>query len=279
MVDVDLTAAAGLPVRLHPASGRLTALPPAELPDEDARSLDAMRPVLRDPEAAGPDPLYWMYRDAGVRADTGPARDLGLRYDLTVLAGTAVGAERVKTFGHVHPAAPGGDLAYPELYQVVAGRGFILLQREREGWTETVAIPCGPADLVLIPPGYAHATVNDGDEPLVLANWVAGGFRSDYGPIAERRGMAFYRLARAGAGGWEPNVRYGRARLLLGVPTPPALIGARAREPIYRLGVVEPGRLRFLVDPAAFRPLWRELDALLAGARPLAEFQPGRTGS
>lgn len=254
--ELDLTQAVGFPVRLDPDSGRLRCLPPAQAPAEDPRPLAAMRPVLRDRDAPGPDPLYWMYRGAGVPAEDEAARSLGLRYDLTVLRAGRVGAEAVKTFGHVHPPAPGG-LAYPEVYQVVHGRAWVLLQRERRGVAELLAVAAGPGDVVVIPPGYAHATVNAGEGPVVLANWVYEGFASDYGPVAARGGLAWFWLA--DPPGWERNPSYSGARLRELPPAPPALLGLRPGEPLYALGTRDPERLRFLADPAAHAALWREL--------------------
>lgn len=256
---MDLTARAGFPLHLDPEDGRLTCPPPARAPRPEPRTLAAMRAVLYDPDASGPDPLYWMYRGAGVPQETERAARLGLRFDLTVLRPGAVGGEPVKTFGHVHPCPPGGRLAYPELYQVVHGRAVILLQQERDGGVELLAVECGPGDAVLIPPGFAHATVNAGEGWLVLANWVFAGFASDYAPVAARRGLAYYRLV--GPDRWEPNPRYGHARLRTGAPTPAELLGLAPGEPIYTLGARAPERLGYLRDPDAWGDLWRAVGA------------------
>lgn len=227
---------------------------PAAAPAEEARSLAALRPVLRDPDATGPDPAYRMYRGAGVPAQLEVPGRLGLRFDLTVLRAGRIGHEPVKTFGHAHPPAPGGDVSYPELYQVLHGQAWILLQRQQGEMTELFAIPAGPGDLVLIPPGFAHATVNGGDGPLVLANWVCGSFASDYEGVRARRGMAFYRLADR----WEPNPRYPRPVLYRAAPTPAGLLGLKPGEPVYAWGVRQPERLGFLSRPAEQPEPWRE---------------------
>src|SRR5207237_7931516 len=121
----DLTAAAGIPVRVDPRSAALELAPELEVEEYAVRTLAAARDVYRDPpqEAA---PLYHMAN--GVWPRGGVDRESPLRYELTALRPGVVGAEWVKTVGHVHGSAPDG-LGYPEAYEVVAGRAVFLLFR------------------------------------------------------------------------------------------------------------------------------------------------------
>ncbi|MFS8570396.1 MAG: glucose-6-phosphate isomerase family protein [Thermaerobacter sp.] len=254
---MDLTPRLGFTAFLDEASCRLqgggqwTPGPP------DVRALEAMRPVLADPAAQGPAELYFMYRGAGPAAPQAGARRRGLRYDLTVLRPGLVGREYVKTFGHEHPAAPDG-IAYPELYQVAAGRAWFILQDRRT----VLVIAAGPGDCALIPPGFGHVTVNVGPGPLVLANWVDGGFTSLYDGYRQRRGAAVYVEAGSGGPVLRSNPAYHPAPAVRwGAPTPPDLVGLQEPgEPIFTAVCRDPDRFAYLCRPAAAAALWARLD-------------------
>lgn len=257
----DLSDACGLPLRLR-ADGRLEfgpGLPPVE---PDVRTLEAMREVLADPEADGPNELYYMYRDVGRPEDKARTAAVGLRYDVTVILPALLGREHAKTYGHYHPQAPTGGY-YPEVYEVISGRALYLLQRRGgDGAVDDVlVVEARPGDKVFMLPGYGHATINPGDEPLVMANWVAAAFASEYGDYRARHGAAYYELAGAEGPGWRPNPHYPALPPLRAVrPRCPAdTTGLAAGRSMYADGVAHPERLRYLVSPTLYPGEWSEL--------------------
>ncbi|HEX6989084.1 MAG TPA: glucose-6-phosphate isomerase family protein [Bacillota bacterium] len=256
---MDLTAGLGFRASVDPMSCRLQGGGDWEAGAPAARTLAELRPVLADPEAGGPDQVYFMYRDAGPAEPRRAARRLGLRYDLTVLRPGRIGPEYVKTFGHEHPAAPDG-VAYPELYQVVAGEAWFILQDARR----VRVIRAAAGDCALIPPGFGHVTVNVGSGPLVLANWVEATFASRYGPYRRRRGAAVYVVAGEAGPALRPNPAYDPAPAVEELePTPPGRVGlTRAGEPIFTAVCRDPGRFAYLVRPGGAASLWARLDGV-----------------
>lgn len=176
------------------------------LPAPHIRTLADMAEVLAEPEGAASDPgrpLYFMYRDlARTDADRQWLEAHALRYDATVIPPGRVGEEYVKTKGHFHPVNRAG-VRFPEVYEVIAGEAHFLLQT----WTadDVVLVDGSAGDVVVIPPGYGHVTINPGDEKLVLANIVSTAFSSDYAQYIERHGAAYYELA---DGTLAPNPAY-----------------------------------------------------------------------
>ena len=151
------------------------------------RTLQQMKGVLmsRVDENANPD-MYYMYR--GVYA----AEDV--RFDITVIPPRTIMGECTKTFGHYHPGSEDGP-AYPEVYQVLHGSAtFIMQKRNRNGSVDAIIVDAGEGDIVLLPPGFGHVSVNRGMGTLVLSNLVYERFESMYGDYAENRGAAFYYL-------------------------------------------------------------------------------------
>lgn len=237
------------------------------------RTLRDLRPVLRDPEAVGPSVVYWMYRGAGPEEYASNVLALqNLRYDVTVLRSGLIGGEYVKTFGHVHPPAPDG-LSYPELYQVVFGRAWFVLQKRTAGGVNVRIVRASAGDSVLIPPGFGHVSVNIGNTPLVLCNLVADGFQSDYGWFRRCRGAGVYVVAindghdgqakvssTTVQPGLELNPSY-NCHVEINQWPPVALseLGlGDPGEPLFTAVCRQPQRFRFLTRPGDYPELWVE---------------------
>ena len=297
----DLAAAAGLPVSLGVASDapewgaapsddetcRLLFAAPLAAIAPATRPADQLRQVYRDPAAvdrAASQGLYFMYDGVALPEHRAAIARAGLRYDLTLLRRATVGDEPVKTLGHYHDLAPDG-LPYPELYQVVFGVAYFVLQLaherlplapRRDNVTQSppglrslgevgsaVSLPCyqvqrvvvveaRAGDVVLMPPGWGHVSVNAGDTPLVMCNWIADACKAVAEPYLERRGAAWHAVRQQGRLSMSPNRAY---RVVLpmvakrATPRPPL---ALPRGPIYAQGSANLDDLRPLVEPASF---------------------------
>jgi len=129
---------------------------------------------------------YYMYRSVYKNGD--------LRFDITVIPPLRFGEENAKTHGHYHPGSEDG-MGYPEIYQVLHGSAlFILQKKNRNGSVDVMLVRADEKDVVLLPPGYGHVTVNRGEEALVLANLVYDRFESIYTDYDEHQGAAYYYL-------------------------------------------------------------------------------------
>lgn len=200
-----LQTISGLPLRLEDA--RLVFeddLPPVE---PDVRRVEDFEKVLApDSPLTGPEEAYLMYRDIGFPADKEMFRGRNYRYDITILKPGVVGKELLKTVGHYHPVIPGTNITYPEVYEVISGRAHYICQKaEGNKVVEFFVVEALPGQKVVIPPGYGHITINPEDEPLVMSNVTADGFKSIYAPLEELHGAAFYEMANFS---WVKNENY-----------------------------------------------------------------------
>lgn len=177
-----------------------------ELPPPTVRTIEEMRPVLADPKCASEGPLYCMYRDlAKSDADWQWLHAHKLRYDLTVIPPRDLCGEWVKTKGHYHPKCPSG-VGYPEIYEVLEGEAKYLLQSQ--DLLDIVMISAVAGDIVIIPPGYGHTTINPSpDKTLAMANIVSTEFESEYGEYISRHGAAYFLFS---GGEIRKNPRYPR---------------------------------------------------------------------
>lgn len=163
------------------------------LPSPSIRTIDDMRAVLHSPSAVYHEPLYFMYREVSRNEhDRIWMQAHDIRYDITVIPPANLDGEYVKTKGHYHPKNSSG-LGYPELYEVLEGHAHFLLQTR--ALDDVVLIEAHSGDIVVIPPGYGHVTINPTqDQTLTMANLVSTVFSSEYALYDTLHGAAYYEL-------------------------------------------------------------------------------------
>ena len=158
---------------------------------EDETAVDSML-------ASGDDPIIYTGYDGDVPLEPGH-----LQFRSTVISPGTVGSEFFMTKGHHHVR----DSA--ELYLGMSGEGTMLMET-RDG--DFAAERLLPSELVYVPPGWAHRTVNTGSRPLVFLAVYFGDAGHDYRSI-ERSGFS-RRLYRGSRG---PELRAARS-------TPPGAV-------------------------------------------------------
>ncbi len=171
--------------------------------EAEIRWASDLKPVLAYPELLKKDfPAYYMFRDIyKSKEDKEKMLEKGLRYDITYIPPAKIGKEFVKTYGHYHPKA--NSVSYPEVYEVLEGKAIYLLQKGLDV-ERVIVVEAEKGDKVIIPPDYGHVTINPGNEPLRMANWVSRNFKSIYDPYTERKGACYYYLE----DGWVKNDNY-----------------------------------------------------------------------
>jgi glucose-6-phosphate isomerase len=217
---------------------------PFELQSPQIRTTEEMRIVLLNPECQCKDPLYFMYRNvAKTQEDQSWLKEHNLRYDITVIPPALIGEEYVKTKGHYHPKNSYG-IEYPELYEVLDGTGHYLLQKK--DLTDVFVVLASSGDLVLVPPGYGHVTINPtSGRTLVMANLVADNFTSEYYEFEQQHGAAYYEVRNRG---FIRNPKYPRTPMIRQVKVNPACIRAlTGGKSLYDL--VREERMGRILDP------------------------------
>ena len=184
-------------VGLDAATGLVT---PEGVTTTIERRLSDMGGMYQDAEAAermlaDGDPL--LYR---VCAPTVPDEAEHLLFGVTVLESGKVGDEYFMTKGHFHEVEHTA-----EVYQGLSGRGMIVMET-RDG--ETAEMPLDPGGVAYIPPGWAHRSVNVGDEPFVFFYVMPGGAGHDYASFADQ-GFRHIVVDVDGSPSICPNPRFG----------------------------------------------------------------------
>lgn len=166
------------------------------------KQLVDLKPVLQNPDCSGPDPVYWVFYE--LNADKWANN--------TNIAPGKLGEEFTKTYGHYHP-----EDAEPEIYHVIEGEGVLQLQRKHlengqivpERVDKVFLVKAKAGDEITITKEYGHSWSNTGKLPLMqFDNWIWGHTPSDYEPITQVRGMAYYLTAENGELKPVPNPNY-----------------------------------------------------------------------
>lgn len=97
---------------------------------------------------------------------------------LTVLKPGKIGNEFHMTKGHFHEDEKAG-----EVYISIKGQGMVIMQT-KDGQTDEITLLPGAA--AYIPPGWAHRTINTGQEEFIMLAIYPETSGHDYGPIQEK---------------------------------------------------------------------------------------------
>lgn len=184
------------------------------------REFSSMKNYLKDPSAtySGRE-VYRFYRDIAKPEHLDVVHEFGLQYDITIIQPGKLGEEFTKTAGHYHPFKGGTNIRVPEVYEVLYGRAFFLIQRaspDLERLEEVYLISAERGDKMVLPPGFGHISINPTDDILVLANWQPWKNQGLYDAYEKHNGGAYYvvesqRIGQKGKSTTEsfvPNLHY-----------------------------------------------------------------------
>jgi glucose-6-phosphate isomerase len=226
------------------------------LPSPSVRNAKDLRAVLADRSCTATGPVYYMYRDIS-RSDADrrwlSAQDL--RYDITVIPPREICGEFIKTKGHYHPDNPSG-IGYPEVYEVLSGMAHFLIQNR--DFSDIVLIAASAGEIVVIPPGYGHVTINPSKTSVLqMANIVSTRFESDYQGYESLHGAAYFEKVHEG---FVKNPAYTTSSSLRCAKiSQHTAISGTISAPLYYLVEQQNPMLEFLNIPEKYPSLFREL--------------------
>ena len=221
------------------------------------RTIGELGPVLFQPLSENKNrPVYKVWRNLTKKGDAPLLKKLKIHYDITLIFPKKLGRELPKTFGHYHLRNRAG-IGYPEVYEVLKGRGWWLLQkpenRNPKAIEKVYLVEAREREKVIIPPGFGHSLANPGDGELVAANWI-GEFKYDYESYENLRGAAYYLLESKDGKSveLEKNSYYEKVPGLVKLrPKEIPALGILKSKPLYGLAKT-PEKLEFLIKPKKY---------------------------
>ena len=230
-------------------------------PEVEYRKLDAIRASLREPECSGPDPVYAIAMDVGKIAHREELKRRRLLYGLVTYAAGRLGKEPVRSQGHIHRVATHSGWSPPEIYEIWAGRAVVYMQEfAADDPGRCFAVSAEPGDVVVVPPGWAHATLSASEEiPLTFGAWCDRDYGFEYAEIRARQGLAWYaQIDDRGQLEWRRNPKYVPRELFIGRPGDYQGLSLNKGVPIYTQFEKYPDAVQWVSEPARISSVWTD---------------------
>jgi len=229
-------------------------------PTPEIRSLESIRPSLRDPLCAGPEEVYAIAMDVGKTEDIADLKNRGLLYGAVTYAKGRLGEEPVRSQGHIHKKSPRCGWSTPEVYEIWQGTAIILMQEKAEDDPgRCFAVSATAGQVVIVPPDWAHATISaDPQSTLTFGAWCDRDYGFDYTGVRAHKGMAFYPLLdEAGTLYWERNPHYiEKIFLIEKSPEDYIQLGLKKGISIYEQYQANRDIFSFVYAPDKFEKVW-----------------------
>ena len=233
-------------------------------PTPEVRTLDSVRASLREPECQGPQELYAIMMDVGRPQHRDDLVRRHLLFGVVTYASGQLGREPIRSQGHIHAKSPRTGWSTPELYEIWRGKAVILMQERCEADNadpgRCYAVEAGPGDVVLVPPGWAHATISaDPTQPLTFGAWCDRAYAFEYDAVRAHGGLAFFPfIGRDNSLSWIANETYEAGQLVSKQPRVYSEFQIVKGTPIYVQYEQSPGLFDFVPGPANTEELWND---------------------
>ena len=231
-------------------------------PQPELRMLDAIRPSLLDPHCDGPDPVYGIAMNFGRNTERSELEQRMLLFGAVVYASGTLGAEPVRSQGHVHAPSPYSGWSAPEVFEIWSGAAIIYGQQS-DGDTpgRCVAVYAKPGEKVVMPPGWAHCVINaDPRRRMAFGALCDRQYGFDYKGVRAHGGLAWFPLVGTSREiGWQPNPRYAPSRLQQHDARTYPELGLSASMTLYEQFVRDPESVMFVSNPQRASDVWPNL--------------------
>lgn len=228
-------------------------------PEPERRNLNQIRASLLNPDCNGPETVYCIAMDVALKEDQEDLIARNLLYGVVTYAKGQLGDEPVRSQGHIHAVSPSCGASTCEVYEIWDGEAYIYMQQNGDDDAgDCYAVYGKPGDVIIVPPGWVHATINANPEQnMTFGAWCVRDYGFEYADVRRHNGIAFFPLMnRHGLMGWKPNERYTNSRLTLKPARTYEDFGIRQGVPIYQQYRESPGLFEFVTHPQMFLKLW-----------------------
>jgi len=227
-------------------------------PITEKRKLDDVRATLRDPSADGPEILYSIAMDVGLKKDKKILIERNLLYGACLYNKGQVGDEPVRSQGHIHFQSPSCQCSTGELYEIWHGKAIVFMQENATDHPGRIfAVEGDAGDVILVPPGWAHYTVNaNPNEPMAFGAWCVRDYGFDYKDVREHRGLAYYPIVNDSAIDFIPNPHYQQVDIIRKKPRKYLEFNLDYSKSLYEQFQDDPSRFDFIPNPVLVADLW-----------------------
>lgn len=229
-------------------------------PTTEKRRLEDIRSSLSDPTAAGPDILYSIAMDVGEKKDQDSIVKRNLLFGVVTYAKGCIGKEPIRSQGHIHAISPSCNASTCEVYEIWEGEAYIYMQQYgHDDAGSCYAIHATPGDVVVVPPGWVHATVNANiNKSMTFGAWCVRDFGFAYEDVRRHKGIAFFPIVKDSKISWEMNPHYKNATLKVMDAIEYPQFQIEKGVPIYKQFQENPDKFLFVSNPSIAQKEWEE---------------------
>lgn len=227
-------------------------------PKPEDRSLDAIRKNLLDPGCGGPETVYSIVMDVGRKEDREIMLERNLLYGVVTYAKGTLGREPVRSQGHIHAVSRSCGMSTCEVYEIWNGSAYIYMQETaKDNPGRCYAVYAGAGDVVIVPPGWAHATISaDITQNLTFGAWCVRDFGFDYKDVRAHKGIAWFPVVADSQIEFIANHNYEKSRIIIKAPRVYREFGIEKGQSIYGQFVDDPDRFLFVSRPQTAKKEW-----------------------
>lgn len=227
-------------------------------PEPEARTLDEVRHSLKDKNAKGPDILYCISMDVGEKKDLALMKERNLLFGVVTYASGMIGDEPVRSQGHIHAISSSCHASTCEVYEIWDGEAYIYMQESGDDDAgNCYAIYAKAGDVVIVPPGYVHATINANvHKNMTFGAWCVRDYGFDYEKVRKHNGIAYFPVVKDGKIVWELNNKYKSGHFIIKNAREYPEFQIERGKPIYQQFQENPDKFLFVSKPHLAKAIW-----------------------
>lgn len=233
-------------------------------PKVEKRYLDDIRKSLRDQTASGPPVPYAIAMDVGKKEDKKDLEERNLLYGAVVYSKGKIGDEPVRSQGHIHAISASCHSSTPEVYEIWQGEAIIYMQEHvTDSPGNCYAVRATQGEVVIVPPGWAHYTVNASpEENMIFGAWCIRDYGFDYAEIRKHGGLAYFpTLDEENQLSWVENEAYkGKSEIIERNAREYKEFGLEKGVPIYTQYKDNNETFEFVTNPQVAEEIWENFE-------------------
>lgn len=229
-------------------------------PVPELRYLNDIRKSLKEPKCSGPEIVYAIAMDIGENKHKGLLQSKMLLYGAVTFAAGRLGSEPIRSQGHIHKISSHSGWSPPEVYEIWIGKAVIYMQEFTQANPgKCFAVFAEEGDVVIVPPGWAHATISaDPEHPLTFGAWCDREYGFEYDDVRALGGLAWFPILKERKISWQKNSKYNATSPVEKKPSSYSEFGLEKDIPIYSQFKKYTDRFLFVSEPGLKEKLWRK---------------------
>lgn len=228
-------------------------------PPVERRRLDDIRRSLRNPNCEGPEIVYTIAMDIGRKEDYNDLKARNLLYGACIYSKGKLGNEPVRSQGHIHSISSSCNSSTPEVYEIWEGEAIIYMQESaKDDPGKIYAVKVKEGEKVIVPPGWAHYTVNANPEKnMVFGAWCIRDFGFDYEDVRKHGGLAYFPIFDGKNLKFIPNKAYKLRELIIKEPREYKEFNLDKEKTIYEQYLENKDKFKFVTNPTEYNMIWK----------------------